>query len=226
MRDPIDKGFRPEGYAMKTSDVDLLDSMSAMLRDKRKSDVSLSEVVHLAEVTVDSLKTFFTSVDMATYRELRDIAHFITRMKTEVSTLQPNDLKRSRIPAAGLELDAIVTATEKATNTIMGCAELVMEADTTDPVAYKAMVDDQMMVIFEACSFQDITGQRVAKVIETLKFIESRVSRFAEVMQTSDAEGFLDEAERKRAERAASLILNGPAIEGGVDQADIDAMFN
>ena len=33
-----------------------------------------------------------------------------------------------------------------------------MAADASDPAAYKAMVDEKMLVIFEACSFQDITG--------------------------------------------------------------------
>ena len=41
--------------------------------------------------------------------------------------------------------------------------QALMAADASDPVAYKALVDDKMMLIFEACSFQDIPGQRVAK---------------------------------------------------------------
>ena len=49
-------------------------------------------------------------------------------------------------------------ATEQASNTIMECAEALMGADASDPAAYKALVDEKMMVIFEACSFQDITG--------------------------------------------------------------------
>ncbi len=211
---------------MKSANEQTLDKVCDVLRQTRHEDLGLSDVVHLAEVTVESLKSFFESVDLGVYRELREIANFITRMKGEVSALQPNDLKKTRIPAAGLELNAIVKATEKATNTIMGAAEAVMGADASDPAAFKTMVDDQMMLIFEACSFQDITGQRVAKVVETLEYIESRVSRFAEVMQTTDSEGFMNEQERKRAARREENILHGPQLDGvGVNQSDVDALF-
>ena len=102
-----------------------------------------------------------------------------------------------------------------------------MAADGSDPAAYKAMVEAKMMIIFEACSFQDITGQRIAKVVETLEHIESRVARFAEVMRDKELEGFLTEHERQRKERKDKLLLNGPQLEGeGVNQSLVDEMFN
>src|SRR5436305_841014 len=153
----------------------------------------------------------------------------ITAKKAGVNNdiLKPvNDLKNSRIPAAGEELGAIVRATEEATHTIMECAEAVMAADASDPVAYKALVDEKMLVIFEACSFQDITGQRIAKVVETLQHIEERVSRFANVVQAKDINGFLTESERARAERKEKLLLHGPQLAGaGVDQSKVDELF-
>lgn len=211
---------------MKSVSTDHLDRIVEFVRTKRERDVSLADVVGLAEVTVESLSTFFRAIDNSVYRELSDIASFITNMKAEIGRLQPNDLKQSRIPAAGQELDAIVKATEKATDTIMGAAEEVMAGDPSDPTAYKTMVDDRMMLIFEACSFQDITGQRVAKVIETLKHIESRVSRFAEAINAADADGYMSEEERRREERKVKNILHGPQLDGeGVDQDDVDALF-
>jgi chemotaxis protein CheZ len=123
-------------------------------------------------------------------------------------------------------LSAIVQATENATNTIMECAETLMAADIKDPAAYKALVDDKMLVIFEACSFQDITGQRIAKVVETLQHIEERVARFANVMQAKDLEGLLSDNERERAERKERLMLHGPQLEGqGIKQSDVDSLL-
>jgi chemotaxis protein CheZ len=101
-----------------------------------------------------------------------------------------------------------------------------MGADDSDHAAYKALVDEKMMIIFEACSFQDITGQRVSKVVETLQHIEARVARFAEVMKANDIRGFLNDVERERAERKEKFLLNGPQLAGeGVDQSDVDKMF-
>jgi chemotaxis protein CheZ len=108
----------------------------------------------------------------------------------------------------------------------MECAETLMAANASDPAAYKALVDEKMMMIFEACSFQDITGQRIAKVVETLQHIEERVGRFAEVVNAKDMAGFLTEQERERSERKEKLLLNGPQLAGaGVDQNDVDKMF-
>jgi chemotaxis protein CheZ len=213
-------------HAMKSVSTEPLDRIIEFVRAKRERDVSLADVVSLAGLTVESLSTFFRSIDMSVYRELSEIAAFITNMKQEIGRLQPNDLKESRIPAAGQELDAIVKATERATDAIMSAAEDVMALEPTDPAAYKAQVDARMMEIFEACSFQDITGQRVAKVVETLKHIESRVSRFAEAINAADADGYMSDDERQREERKIKNILHGPQLDGeGVDQSGVDALF-
>jgi chemotaxis protein CheZ len=196
------------------------------LRDRKETDVSLNDVVALAEITAESFQAFFASMDAAIYRELREIASYITTMKEEIGALQPNDLKARRIPDAGRELDLIVQSTAEATNTIMECAEAIMAADASDPVAYKSFVDDKMIMVFEACSFQDITGQRVAKVIDTLHQIEMRVTRFATAINAKDANGFVDEAERKRQERAQSLMLHGPQDKGeAINQKNVDALL-
>jgi len=203
-----------------------LDHLVSYLKETREQDVALTDVVALAEVTAQSLQTFFATLDTTFYRELRDIAVYIDDMKAEIGALQANELKESRIPAAGQELGAIVKATEVATNTIMECAEAVMAADASNPAAYKALVDRQMLLVFEACSFQDITGQRIAKVVDTLQHIEQRVGRFVEAMRAKDLSGFIDEQERDRAERKSKFMLNGPAAEGeGIAQAQVDQLF-
>src|SRR6188508_2812103 len=210
---------------MALADASHFDRLVDFLKQKR-DNVTFHDIISLAEVSAQSLQSFFQALDAKIYRELREIAQYIESMKHEIGALQVNDLKNSRIPAAGEELGAIVQATEAATNSIMECAEAVMAADGADPAAYKALVDEKMLVIFEACSFQDITGQRIAKVVETLQHIEERVSRFANVVQAKDLEGFLSSHERSRAERKEKFLLNGPPLAGdGVDQSGVDKIF-
>ena len=73
---------------------------------------------------------------------------------------------------------------------------------------------------------QDITGQRIAKVVETLQHIETRVARFADVMHAKDLDGFLTEHERLRAERKEKNLLHGPQLEGeGIQQKEVDRLF-
>jgi len=210
---------------MALADSSHFDRLIDFLKQKREN-VTFHDIIGLAEVAAQSLQGFFQAMDAKVYRELREIAGYIDSMRTEIGALQVNELKNSRIPSAGEELGAIVKATEQATNTIMECAEALMGADDSDHAAYKALVDEKMMVIFEACSFQDITGQRVSKVVETLQHIEQRVVRFADVMKAKDLDGFINDAERERSERKEKFLLNGPQLAGeGVDQSDVDKMF-
>jgi chemotaxis protein CheZ len=210
---------------MAKADAQHFERLIEFLKSKRE-DVTFGDIITLAEIATQSVQSFFATMDSTVYRELREIAGYIESMREHMGALQVNEMSTSRIPAAGEELGFIVRATEGATNTIMECAEAVMSADASDPDAYKALVDDKMMMIFEACSFQDITGQRIAKVVETLQHIEDRVARFAQVMKAKDIEGFMSDNEKARQERKDRLLLNGPAAEGkAIAQTDVDSMF-
>ncbi len=185
-------------------------------------DPRLGEVLSLASQLSEAMQMFFSSIDRTLYDEMRYISSYIQRTRVEISNLRPNDLSEDRIPRAGAELHAVVQHTAEATNLIMAVAEDVMAADTSDPAAYQAFVSDKMMEIFEACTFQDITGQRIQKVVDTLTHIEQRLERFASVMGVEDAE--LEETLEDIRKR--ENLLNGPALNGPeVAQDDIDALF-
>lgn len=183
----------------------------------------LVEVLDLSHQMADAMTSFFGSLDRSIIGEFKYLAEFIQKARDEISGLQANDIKNTRLPGASVELDAVVRDTERATESIMSEAEGLMGVEPTDLAAYKAQVDAAMMRIFEACSFQDLTGQRVTKVISTLRHIEDRVTKFASALGVTDA-ATEETAEEKR---ARELILNGPAKNGpATSQDDIDAMFD
>ncbi|WP_420338713.1 chemotaxis protein [Roseibium sp.] len=191
----------------------------------RDGEVSLNDVMHLAEVMSGSMHDFLSTVQPAVTEELTAIAKEITRMKQEISALRANDMTGNKIPDAGRELDAIVEATENATNTIMEAAEEIMAADPSDSEAYQDLVSNKMIGIFEACTFQDITGQRISKVVHTLRFIDERVTSFIEQLRIpASFEAEIEETDEERRKR--ELILHGPQHSGeGVSQNDIDALL-
>lgn len=161
--------------------------------------------------------------DPELFRELREIAEFITKARNEISALRPNNLRREGFPSAGAELDAIVRDTETATESIMGAAEAMLACEERDLEAYKLFVTDRAMAIFEACSFQDITGQRVTKVLNLLREIEARIGSLASSLGVDDAA----EEETEDLRRRRAQILNGPAPNGPeTSQESIDAMFD
>ena len=194
-----------------------------VLKENSVKDRSLVEVLSLSQDLAEVMQVFFGSLDRSVTGEFRHIADFIHKARDEIAALRPNDIRQSRIPSAGAELDAIVRDTEKATETIMSEAEAVLGSEATDFDAYRAELEGRMMAIIEACSFQDLTGQRVSKVVTTLKNIEERVSSFATALGVDDAAP-PEESEDERRKR--ELLLNGPALDGPeTDQAAVDALL-
>jgi chemotaxis protein CheZ len=87
------------------------------------------------------------------------------------------------------------------------------------------VLEEHVGTIFEACAFQDITGQRISKVVDALQSFEQRLDRFIGAVRARDA-AITDPAERARQERADKLMLNGPqAQQIAPSQDDIDALF-
>jgi chemotaxis protein CheZ len=211
----------------KSSKVDEISRVLSEVGSNADGEISINEILSLAQTMSQSMDSVYRAVETSIQREFREIGSYIEAMKSDIAGLQANDLKHTHLPTAGRELDAVVEATEEATNTIMECAEMIMCADASDHDAYKALVDEQLMKIFEACSFQDITGQRISKVVETLSMVDQRVSRFAERFKVEDAEGHFDEDEASREKRKKDLLLDGPQAKGeGINQDEVDDLFS
>ncbi len=199
--------------------------IAALLRASDRE--SLSSIIASREVDAATLHPLLQAIDAAIYRELKSIADYIGFLRQEISALQPNDMRAKRIPSAGQELNAIVHATEAAGNAIMERAEAVMSVNAINLASYKTFIAEQMTAIFEACSFQDLAGQRIAKVVKTLQQIETRVARFADATRANDASGFANDTEAAEAERKARLYIHGPTFAGdGIGQDAIDELID
>jgi len=198
------------------------------LRKQNTAALSLTDVASVTEVLIATTQLFFKSIDTSIYHECRSLSDYISNARKEIASLQPGDLESDRIPRAGLELDAIVQQTEEATNTIMEAAEEIMGADPANPEAYHSVTQDAVMRIFEACSFQDITGQRISKVVETLAHIENRVLELRNLLGVTEDD--IDEAKANAEPAEVShdeALLSGPALDGeGIDQSEVDALMS
>ncbi len=164
--------------------------------------------------------------------EIRAMSLAIQQTKSEIAALRPPNSEDDRLIVVTQELDAIVTATEGATNTILEAAEKVdglaeqIEGMGSEPAVNQLAGDirDTIITMFEACNFQDITGQRISKVVKTLQFIEERVNKMIEIW---GAEGFQDIEQSADETDEESKLLNGPQLANqGVSQADIDKLFD
>src|SRR3546814_11385032 len=98
--------------------------------------------------------------------------------------------------------------------------------DQEDLRRVRTDIESEVTEILMACSFQDITGQRTSKVVNTLRYIEQRVHAMVDIWGT-DGEGVVAKRTPSSSvdDREDAHLLNGPALEGGVSKDDIDAMF-
>jgi len=202
----------------------VLEDIASQIRDMKADSLALPDILKLADVMVVSMRGFFDQLDASIYKELTEVSAFINNARTEIGRLQPANLKEKHFPEAGKELEAIVQSTETATNTIMEQAELIMEADPEDMEAYHATVQAGVMEIFQACSFQDITGQRISKVVNTLVHIETKIGALADALGSTLEEVPVEETAAEKRNR--EQLLNGPALEGeGIDQSEVDDLM-
>ena len=83
------------------------------------------------------------------------------------------------------------------------------------------------MELLTACSFQDITGQRINKVVNSLNYIEERLQKMIDVWHIENGTADLQKiALPKDDQRQDNELLHGPQSGAGMNQDDIDALFD
>ncbi len=180
--------------------------------------------------------------EMESYRlHTYEMYEAIERTKDEVSKIKLENADNNRFAAASNELDAIVTSTESATQVILESSEAIQDlvdklrASGAEDAPCDA-IEEMAMEILMACSFQDLTGQRINKVVKALHYLEDRISKMIRIwgVDLSDEDRpkvNLDDVQEEEGrhidKRPDAHLLNGPQLDGeGVDQADIDALFD
>ncbi len=164
--------------------------------------------------------------------EVEELGRVIAAAKAEIAALRVDDINMSHIPSATDELDAIVAHTATATESILETcetldrvAEVLARAEADAPAREAAhQLQEATTRIYEACGFQDITGQRITKVVATLKTIESRIDHMVAAFGAGGA------APGRPATVAAAdprrELLNGPQLPTvAMDQGDIDRLL-
>jgi chemotaxis regulatin CheY-phosphate phosphatase CheZ len=125
--------------------------------------------------------------------DLLEMAKAITRTKSEIASIRPNDGAQTDLVVASEALDGIVRTTERATSEILEAAEHVQEAAWTlrEEGVHEGLCDEldrRATEIYTACAFQDLTAQRVTRIVHTLRFLEGRLNAMIDIWGTPDGE--------------------------------------
>lgn len=205
------------------------------LKSGHVREATPEEILSVVRSVIDGMNRTIPTVEVSVRDDIEDLATYIRTTKTEIMTLKPEEISDEHLPAATVELDAIVSATEEATHNIMAAAEQIEQvAGAIDAEQSEALINATTQ-IYEACGFQDITGQRISKVVKALKEIEAKVDALMLAFGDEDEAARLERQERRQRIREAArqqAVAEGDVREGpqlpsnAVNQNDIDALFS
>jgi chemotaxis protein CheZ len=187
-------------------------------------------VAEVVRAVLGTMRGDLSPHETALLAEVSELAEAVANARAEIAALKADDINDSHIPSATDELDAIVAHTAVATNIILECCEKLDELGPTLTGPAARVVTDVTMRVYEACSFQDITGQRITKVVATLQAIERKVSHIMDVFSRDRIAGpspqrAADSVEAPKPFDPASL-MNGPQLPASaMGQSDIDALL-
>ena len=216
------------------------------------------EIEHVTSLITDIIPISSGESDESTnmtetvYSGLKEILESINDFKkTTVNKLDAglNEIAGDALPETSDQLEAIVTATEKATNTIIDTTEKMQDShlrindemkkikemkdqlerglvgvinvmDSMESI--KKDNDTYLMNILEALSFQDITGQRIYKIVEIVSKMDKNIKQIVLDLgiKIKKKNKDIDPDTIKKGEELLAL-MKGPR-DDGINQNDVD----
>ena len=214
---------KPKAGHQKNAEQNLQKQINAAIAGAR-DPLTRDQVTDIVRQVLGSIEGDISSTDIKFYREIEGLARFIRNAKVEIAAIRPKDITTEHIPHATDQLDAVVGATEEATNKIMDECDHISSLASTLTSEQNEKLTACVTRIYEACNFQDLTGQRITKVVSALKHIEDKIQALMvalgeEISAHMPPAAPVDEDPDKK-------LLNGPQLPGsGVSQDEIDKLF-
>ncbi|RMD88453.1 MAG: hypothetical protein D6807_05720 [Alphaproteobacteria bacterium] len=204
-----------------------LEDRIAALKAQRGEWIAADDVAGVVAALVSSIEEENATQADAMRHEVRELLDFIARAKDELASMRPRTLADRHIASARDELDAVIAHTEAAADRIMDVGERLGDLANGQGAANGEELAALSTEIYEASTFQDITGQRVTKVMGVLRHIEERLTALAEVIGDDEVEEeevqvFDESGEVVNAE----ALKHGPQLDTEANsQDDIDALL-
>lgn len=154
--------------------------------------------------------------DDKVYAHVKGISKLIADLRDDIKNTKVEEAAKVHVPLASDELSEVLKSIEGATNSIMEQTEAIEAHETASKIPE---VQDSVTKIYEACSFQDITGQRISKIIRAIQSIDRAINDLI-----GDVSGAELPAKKQTYEES---LLNGPQNEeDAISQDEIDKLLN
>jgi chemotaxis protein CheZ len=186
------RSFGSDPVLVKPTSSDLQMMISIAVRDAVRSELTpiVAELRHFVDRRFDEVSSELHAVleffDLSEHK----VQEQLQAMRAELAQVVNNDPSSHELNS-GVELEAVIRITEAAANKIMEAAESIVQRLDQQPDANgeaSGVIRQQLNAIFEACSFQDLTGQRVRRAIDRLARIEGRLQFVAQHLDSGAVE--------------------------------------
>lgn len=206
-----------------------LQALTVRMRQARENEVCSDQVVveEIVVAVLDTMHGRLSSTEAKLLREIAGLGRIIEQVKAGIAEVSVDAIRGSHIPLATGELDAIVKHTVMATDSILECCEVLDGLAVSLSPEQAVVVQGATMKIYEACSFQDITGQRITKIVKALQAIEAKIGELSSSCALSSSPD-------KSASAALPLVsvleagslLSGPSLAAhAMNQSDVDNLL-
>ncbi len=200
---------------------------------KSAGHVDPEDILEVVQSVMASIEGDHTSLNQRLHADIEALAEYINSAKAEITDIRADKINAEYLPEASDQLSAIVGATEQATNEIFEAVESIEALASTMAPEQAERITEAVTRVYEACSFQDITGQRISKVVTALQSIESRVDALLQAFGEESgaaASGTGTPAEESTATKPGAPsdedLMHGPQLPGEANsQEDIDALL-
>ena len=222
--------------------VDKLREKLAELEELKEEYVPISDVRELVAGVRNLFEGKLEGEELKLYGELGELAKYINDARKELKLLSDNEVGEKEIVEASDQLSFIVQHTEEATKGIMDAGDQlqrVLQRVIDKLISHEPPLNEDVLIgiddamndaetnitkIYEACTFQDLTGQRIYKIINVLREVERQILRMVVVFGLNNAK--VDDETRRELKEEVDL-LEGPGMPGSsLGQDDIDDILN
>lgn len=163
--------------------------------------------------------------------EIDKLRTFLQEVRLDFGSIRPASIRELHIPRARDHLGEVVRFTGNAASEIIDACETIQTVAGEIGGGAADRISAALMEIYQACSFHDLTGQRIGKVSSTLEYIEDGLERVARRLSGEEPAGETSPAgaavcKPETGEDAEVDLLEGPQLPGkGLDQDAIDRLL-
>lgn len=203
-----------------------LKSQQALNPDEHASKKEMNAAyADIASQVAQELIRELSNKDSQFLKELKTIVQSIDSAKHEIASIRPKELTEHELPDATNSLDIIIQTSEEACGNILSCAEELMEISEYVPAKLQERLTAISTKLFESSNFDDLNGQRVRKVIKTIRTIEDKLKGLLDIY--GEAYETMAPDEPAQSKTKEEELMNGPQDTGeATSQEEIDKILN